>query len=807
MRASTLTLLVLLSACAACTGDDVAPDRGAAAAQATPACAGAAGARPTIGFGAEPRYNPVVMYRYYQPLLDYLSAHSPYHFELRLADTDRDAVSALEEGRVDVALLGGVTYLMAHARFGARALVVPLDADGQPFYRGVFVVREDSPLRELADLRGHSLALCSGYSASGGLVARWELSRLGLSLDDLERSAYLRHHELVIRAVLEGSYDAGAVDEAVAQRYIGRGLRVLHVSGTHPGAADHGAPGRTRQRGAVHQRRAGRARRHGPGRARPDADVGSCAALRLRPSRGRGLRSAAAAGEPDTRGVCPGMPRRPPLLSRLRYGLEAKFVVLATAVILAASLVGNRLVFAYVRDQLHDKVRREAVVLAESMARSFLHTLIYEDLGLVQEAGLLQQHIEDVVSRPDMAVRFVEVVNPRSQVIAHSGYRWYGRVDSSVAQRYGADLQETRTAVAERDAERVLEVAAPLRIASRSWGVLVLAVSLVPVEHELEHFAIRLWMLTVAAIAVSVPLAFLVARALARPVKRLAIAMSQVGPDLSTDLRVDRLDEIGLLQSSFLGMLERLRQAQLEQEQTRKAMLRAEKLASVGALASGVAHEVNNPLGGIRNCLAQLEAYPDDRERRLEYMGLMGRALDRIEQVVRGLLDFSGRSELEVVPVSLEQTIRSTLELARYRLDSSHIECCVEVEPDLPPVMGDRHHLEQVLVNLVLNAADTMEGGGQLYLRAFRQGGSVGVCVQDSGPGVPAELGERVFDPFFSTKEVGRGTGLGLTVSLSIVRAHGGDLSYTNSPGGGAAFTILLPTRPAASAAQEAGAS
>ncbi|MEW6750501.1 MAG: PhnD/SsuA/transferrin family substrate-binding protein [Candidatus Latescibacterota bacterium] len=240
MRSCTLALLLaLLSGCGPGAGEDLAQASGAADASAVLAVAGprAAQSRPVIGFGAEPRYNPVVMYRHYQPLLDYLSAHTQYRFELRPAKTDREAVRALEEGEVDVALLSGVTYLMAHARFGARALVMPLDAGGRPFVHGVFVVREDSPLGALADLRGRSLALCSGYSAAGGLVARTELARIGIVLADLARFAYLRHPDLVIRAVLEGTFDAGAVDEAAADRYRGKGLRILHVSAPVPSAA------------------------------------------------------------------------------------------------------------------------------------------------------------------------------------------------------------------------------------------------------------------------------------------------------------------------------------------------------------------------------------------------------------------------------------------------------------------------------------------------------------------------------------------------------------------------------------------
>jgi two-component system, NtrC family, sensor kinase len=476
-----------------------------------------------------------------------------------------------------------------------------------------------------------------------------------------------------------------------------------------------------------------------------------------------------------------------------RLGLEARFVILATVVILAATIAGNRFIFAYEEAQLRAQVRGEAVVLAEAMALSFLHALIYEELGLVEEAGLLDFFIEEITARPDMAVRYVEVLDIGGRVIAHSDFGQLGQIGSDIGGRYGGELTETRTLLREIAGEEVLEVVAPLRIASRSWGTLVLAVSLQAAERELRVFASRLFLLTLVTVALSMLVALLVARALARPIKTLAQAMSQVGAELETDLTVDRGDEIGLLQSSFLDMLARLRGMQREQERTRDAMARAEKLASIGALASGVAHEINNPLGGMKNCLAQMEARPEDGERRKQYIGLMTRALERIEQVVSGLLDFSRRRELEVGEVAIGEVIGSALELVGYRLEKNGIALDVDVDLELPVIEGDRHQLEQVLVNLVLNAVDSMEGGGRLSIGSCGEEGAVRIRVRDTGTGIPDDVGERIFDPFFTTKEVGRGSGLGLAVSLQIIRDHGGDLEFANLPEGGTEFAISLP--------------
>ncbi len=186
--------------------------------------------KPVIYIGVISRYNPVIMYKNYQPMMDYLSEHTPYLAELKLGKTYEDAVSFLGKGIVDIAILGGLTYLEAHKQYGAHPIVKPLNSAGEPFYHSVIIVRDDSPLMTIADLVGHSLALASFHSTAGNLIPRHELFRSGLQLHSLSRIENLPHYELVVKAVLKGRFDAGAVKDAIAHQYQVKGVRILHVS-------------------------------------------------------------------------------------------------------------------------------------------------------------------------------------------------------------------------------------------------------------------------------------------------------------------------------------------------------------------------------------------------------------------------------------------------------------------------------------------------------------------------------------------------------------------------------------------------
>jgi phosphonate transport system substrate-binding protein len=192
--------------------------------------------RKTISFGVIPRFNPHVIYEYYQPLMDYLTRNTPYDFRLRLGRTYTETMENLEKGVTDVAYLGGTTFALARQRFGARALVKPRNPEGGSTYRSCIVVREDSPIKTLEDLKGKSLALGAKRSTTGSLIPSYLLVEAGIAMNALKELKHFPHHEYVAGAVLKGTCDAGAVKDVVARNYNGKGLRVIAASEELPNA-------------------------------------------------------------------------------------------------------------------------------------------------------------------------------------------------------------------------------------------------------------------------------------------------------------------------------------------------------------------------------------------------------------------------------------------------------------------------------------------------------------------------------------------------------------------------------------------
>jgi signal transduction histidine kinase len=225
-------------------------------------------------------------------------------------------------------------------------------------------------------------------------------------------------------------------------------------------------------------------------------------------------------------------------------------------------------------------------------------------------------------------------------------------------------------------------------------------------------------------------------------------------------------------------------------------IIQSKKLASLGILTAGVAHELTNPLNNI-SMIAQTytEMYDKlNRENRIELMNKVDGETDRIKNIVRNLLDFSKPKEADLQAADMNVVIKKTLRLVQNMLDISNIETRLSLENGLPAVIIDGHQIQQVLVNLVTNAAQAMTGGGTLIIRSRTcpVKNCVAVTVADTGKGIPPEMLPHVFDPFFSTKGEG-GTGLGLSVSYGIIKNHKGEIRVESKVGTGTTFTIELP--------------
>jgi two-component system NtrC family sensor kinase len=279
------------------------------------------------------------------------------------------------------------------------------------------------------------------------------------------------------------------------------------------------------------------------------------------------------------------------------------------------------------------------------------------------------------------------------------------------------------------------------------------------------------------------------------------------------EVRSDSPGEIALLAESFNAMLKSLRQMRGDLEEWGRTLeekvkqrteelvamqarvAQSERLASIGMLAAGVAHEVNNPLGGILALTAlTVEDMPKDDPNR-ENLEEVIHQTERCRDIVKGLLEFSRQSKGNMENVDLNKVLKDTLALVARQASFFNVTVACDLDPDLPPVMADRSQFQQVFLNLLLNAAQAMEERGVITVvtRDRISEDSVEVAISDTGRGIPAEQVDRIFDPFFTTKESGQGTGLGLSIAYGIVTTHGGSISVHSEVGKGSTFTIRMP--------------
>jgi len=244
-------------------------------------------------------------------------------------------------------------------------------------------------------------------------------------------------------------------------------------------------------------------------------------------------------------------------------------------------------------------------------------------------------------------------------------------------------------------------------------------------------------------------------------------------------------------------LYEEARQAYDNLRRTQEQLLHSEKMAAVGQLISGVAHELNNPLTAILGYSQLLTSSGQMGPQGIEYSEKLYKQAQRTHRIVQNLLSFARQHKPERVPVQLNLILEETLALRDYDLRMNHIRVHLELSAELPYTSADPHQLQQVFLNMVNNAVDAMlehSNEGDLWVRTGTNGDKLFIEFTDSGPGV--KDASRVFDPFYTTKPVGKGTGLGLSICYGIITEHGGSIRVSNVPPRGASFTIEVPYQP-----------
>lgn len=469
--------------------------------------------------------------------------------------------------------------------------------------------------------------------------------------------------------------------------------------------------------------------------------------------------------------------------------LRARFSLAILGVVLVFGGVNIALIQRSVTGALSSELEKRGLYIARNLATRSVQPLLYEDYFSLQQ-------LVDEVKNLDADVAYGFMLDRRGQVVAHS----FG-ADFPVqllAVNHLPDRVPFQAQLLNDGARLYRDIAVP--VLDSEVGVVRIGMLESQIQQRTISVIQIMSFMVVLFLAIGIAGAFLFAHLITRPITQIIRAADTF--DLKKAdaplVKIASRDELGMLGNRFNEMTIRLREVYAEMRDTQARLIRAEKLTTIGTLAASIAHEVNNPLAGLRNCLRRIQKDPGNAAQTAAYIDMMMRALDRIEATVQGLLNFARQQEVEIRPLSILEVVQEALDLTDHRLKSDRIEVRADLGAEIPEVPMDRHRLVQVFVNLILNAADAMPEGGRLTVeakyRAAESAGWVEVVIADTGIGISTEALSQIFEPFYTTKP--QGTGLGLSVSRNIIEEHGGEIAVHSAEGQGTVFTVLLPVGP-----------
>jgi len=497
-------------------------------------------------------------------------------------------------------------------------------------------------------------------------------------------------------------------------------------------------------------------------------------------------------------------------MKHIKVNLFWKFSLAIIFIVTVFGSINAYLIWRNVQIALEEESEKRGLYISRHLAEEILNPLLYEDY-------VAMQRILETAVASDSSLDYAFVVNENGRVLTHTFEK---AVPAALVNgkfwRHSTQMREQLFQPAGEPRRIIRDIAAPLM--EGNLGALRIGMREENIRSNVRQTVNTFWLMAALFLAIGIAGAFVFSHFITEPIHEIERLTNQMDFNALEERSLPRVsirnkfigrikllfraeDEIDYLADNFNAMIERLEDAYVDVQAAQQKLFQSEKMAVVGTVASGLAHEINNPLAGIQNCLRRIEKEPENIKQNIKYLTLMAEASDRIERVVRGMLEFARKQDYHFQEIDLADILEKAMMLVSYRLESSRISVQKELPPNLPPVWGSANHLEQVLVNLMINAMDSIDEHcraakpceRRLQFRIQVLKNHITLHVTDSGKGIPEDQAARIFDPFFTTKQIGKGTGLGLAVSLNIIQAHNGQIEVRSKQGRGATFTITLP--------------
>lgn len=495
---------------------------------------------------------------------------------------------------------------------------------------------------------------------------------------------------------------------------------------------------------------------------------------------------------------------------KVRLPLFTKFAIGISLTVALFGALNAIILRESVSTALNEEFEKRGYFIARALAEQSVGYVLAADL-----AGL-NMLINDMMAI-DPTIHYAFVINGGNEVLAHS---FSDQVPSGLIDLNWPPADDEPGILRVTDTHDQHLIIRDFSMASLSTGLAVVRIGIIENEilDQVHLTLVRLWWMVALFILFGLIAALLFSYTIARPLKSLSMQSAAIEirniqsgirnirqSTMQPYYRIRRMfgldDEIDVLYQNYSNMLQRLEDAYLTMNRLQQSLLQSEKLASIGTLTAGVAHEINNPLAGISIGLHRIAKDPENVTQVKEYTLMMQEALTRIEQVIKDLLTFSRKDELAVERINACKLLQKAVKLAEYRVKSRQ----VGIQIDLPACNIDLevspNRIEQVFLNLIINAVDSVaermalhpEIKGLIKVTAESDDQWIRIIFHDNGMGISKGAIGKIFDPFYTTKGVGEGTGLGLSVSYQIIKDHGGQIQVESEPGQGSSFYIILP--------------